>query len=72
MMLNFVCYLDGIKRSGSIVRAAHPSRLLVVNIYRKFANIWRIKRDGISTIKFEAAQTHFLSDVLVAVAFVVA
>ena len=24
MMLNFVCYLDGIKQSGSIVRAAHP------------------------------------------------
>ena len=24
MMLNFVCYLDGIKNSGSIVRAAHP------------------------------------------------
>ena len=26
---------------------------------------WRIKRDGISAIKFEAAQIHFLSDVLV-------
>ena len=24
MMLNFVCYLDGIKHSGSTVRAAHP------------------------------------------------
>ena len=24
MMLNFVRYLDGIKHSGSIVRAAHP------------------------------------------------
>ena len=24
MMLNFVCYVDGIKHSGSIVRAAHP------------------------------------------------
>ena len=24
MMLDFVCYLDGIKHSGSIVRAAHP------------------------------------------------
>ena len=29
-------------------------------------------RDGISAIKFEAAQTHFLSDVFVAVALVVA
>ena len=27
----------------------------------KFANIWRIVQDGISTIKFEAAQIHFLS-----------
>ena len=24
MMLNFVCYLDGIKHSGSTVRATHP------------------------------------------------
>ena len=24
MMLKFVCYLDGIKHSGSTVRAAHP------------------------------------------------
>ena len=24
MMLRFVCYLDGIKHSGSTVRAAHP------------------------------------------------
>ena len=38
----------------------------------KFANIWRIKRDGISAIKLEAAQIHFLSDVFVAVAVVVA
>ena len=28
--------------------------------------------DGISAMKFEAAQTHFLSDVFAAVAFVVA
>ena len=27
---------------------------------KKFAYIWRIKRDGISAIKFEAAQIHFL------------
>ena len=32
--------------------------------------IWLIKRDGISAIKFEAAQIHFLSDVFVAVAVV--
>ena len=38
---------------------------------KKFANIWRIKRDGISAIKFEAAQIHFLNDVFVAVAVVV-
>ena len=37
-----------------------------------FANIWRIKLDGISAIKFEAAQIHFLSDFVVAVAVVVA
>ena len=29
-------------------------------------------RDGIGAIKFDAAQTHFLSDVFVAVALVVA
>ena len=41
---------------------------------KKFANIWRIKLDGIriSVIKFEAARIHFLSDVFVAVAVVVA
>ena len=32
---------------------------------KPFANIWRIKRDGISAIKFEAARIHFLSDVFV-------
>ena len=36
------------------------------------SSIWRIKRDGISAIKFEAAQIHFLSDVFVPVAVVVA
>ena len=39
---------------------------------KKIANIWRIKRDRISVIKFEAARIHFLSDVFVAVAVVVA
>ena len=38
----------------------------------KCANIWRIERVGISAIKFEAAQIHFLSDVFVAVDVVVA
>ena len=36
------------------------------------ANIWRIERDGISAIKFEAARMHFLRDVFAAVAVVVA
>ena len=40
--------------------------------FQKKANIWRIKRDGISAIKFEAAQIHFLSKVFLAVAVVVA
>ena len=31
--------------------------------YKKIANIWRNKRDGISAIKFAAGQIHFLSDV---------
>ena len=39
---------------------------------KKFAHIWRIKQDGISVIKFEATQIHFLSDVFLAVTFVVA
>ena len=34
---------------------------------KKFANIWRIKWDGINAIKFEAVQIHFLSDVFIAV-----
>ena len=41
---------------------------------QKIANVWRIKRDGRSVIKFEAAQIHFLSqcDVFVKVAVAVA
>ena len=31
----------------------------------KFGKICRIERDGINAIKFEAARTHFLSDVFV-------
>ena len=38
---------------------------------KKIANIWRIKRDGMSAIKFEAARIHFLSQVFLAVAVVV-
>ena len=37
---------------------------------KKFAKIWRIKRDGISANKFEAARSHFLSDVFVVVSVV--
>ena len=37
----------------------------------KFINICRIERDGISETEFEAAQIHFLSDVVVAVAVLV-
>ena len=33
---------------------------------KKISNIWQIKGDGISAIKFEAARIHFLSDVFVA------
>ena len=39
---------------------------------KKKANIWRIKRYGISAIKFEAARIHFLSDVFVTVVALVA
>ena len=38
---------------------------------KKIANIWRIKRDGMSAIKFEAARIHFLIQVFLAVAVVV-
>ena len=38
----------------------------------KTANIWRTERDRISAIKFEAARLHFVTDVFVAVAVVVA
>ena len=37
-----------------------------IQLQKKIVNIWRIKRDGISAINFEAAQIHFLSDVFVA------
>ena len=40
---------------------------------QKSANIWRIKQDGISALKFEVARIHsVLSDVVIAVAVVVA
>ena len=42
------------------------SRLIRTQL-KKFSNIWQIKWDGISAIKFEAARIHFLSDVFVAV-----
>ena len=39
---------------------------------KHFANICRIKRDGISVIQFEAARIHFLSEDFLAVAVLVA
>ena len=39
---------------------------------KKTANIWRVEPEVISATKFEAAQLHFLSDVFVAIAIVVA
>ena len=39
---------------------------------RKNANIWRIERDGTSTIRFEAGRLHFFSAVFVAVVVVAA
>ena len=41
-------------------------------IPENFANIWQIERVEISAIKSEVARIHFLSDVFVAVAVVVA
>ena len=45
--------------------------LLKFHFQKKIANIWRNERDGISTIKFEAARLQFLSDVFEAVAVAV-
>ena len=41
-------------------------KCLIIELQKKFANIWRVERDGISVIKFEAARIHFPSDVFVA------
>ena len=38
----------------------------------KFVSIIRIERDGISAMKFETTQMHFLSEVFIADAVVVA
>ena len=43
-----------------------------IQLKKKIDNIWQIERDGISAMKFKAVQTHFLNDVFVAVAIVVA
>ena len=43
--------------------------LLEFNSRKKTANIWRIEREGVSVKMFEATRLHFLSDVFVAVAF---
>ena len=45
---------------------------LRIQLQKKIADIWRIKRGGISLIKFEAEQIHFLSDVFAVVAVVFA
>ena len=37
----------------------------------KFANFWGIEQDGVGVIKFQVAQTHFLTDVFVAIAVAV-
>ena len=42
-------------------------QFIKIQLHKKLANIWRIKRGGISAINFEAAQIHLLSDVFVAV-----
>ena len=47
-----------------------PSRIQAAP--EKIANIWRIERGGISTIKFEAARIHFLIAFFEAVAILVA
>ena len=44
---------------------------LTIQLPKKIANIWRIKRDGIRAVKFEAAQIHFSSNAFVAVSVVV-
>ena len=44
----------------------------IFQFQKKFVHIWRIKRDGMSAIKFEALRIHFLSEVFLAVAGVVA
>ena len=38
-------------------------KIFRIQIQKKIADIWRIERDGISAIKFEAARHYFLSDV---------
>ena len=39
--------------------------------YSPLDNIWQIEQDRINAMKFEAAQTHFLTDIFVAVAITV-
>ena len=44
-----------------------------IELQKHFSSIqWRIKGDGISAIKFEAAQIHYLSEFFIAVAVVLA
>ena len=64
--------MTGTKDNGFLFLFLNFDALPKNSTPKKFANIWRIKGDGISAIKFEAAQIHFLSDVFVAVAVFVA
>ena len=66
-----------IQKWGLGLTAANPRPLwTLIQFFRiqlkKIDNIWRIEWDGISAIKFEATQIHFLSDVFIAVAVVIA
>ena len=43
-----------------------------IQLQKNLPKFVEFKRDGINAIKFEATRIHFLSDVFVAVAFIVA
>ena len=46
--------------------------LVLVYNARKVCQLWWIEQDGISVTEFEAVSIHFLSDIFIAVALVVA
>ena len=43
-----------------------------IHLQTNSPTFWRVERDGINAMKFEPARTHFLTDVFVAVAVIVA